>query len=71
MIFYGFEYGFNMVGKMIYDFLMVLNMIFYGFEYDVFMVLNMFSYGGKMIYDFFTVVNMSFMVLKMVFMVGT
>ena len=52
-------------------FLMVLNMIFYGFEYDVFMVLNMFSYGGKMIYDFFTVVNMSFMVLKMVFMVGT
>ena len=41
-------------------FLMVLNMIFYGFEYDVFMVLNIFSYGGKMIYDFFTVVNMIF-----------
>lgn len=27
MIFYGFEYGFNMVGTMIYDF-------FDGFEYD-------------------------------------
>ena len=32
--FYGFEYGLNMVGKMIYDFS-------YGFEYDCSMVLNM------------------------------